>query len=319
MLAFHPKRNRLLKSVWGVLLVFAMAPLGTPVYGSAGPANGNPFSNGTFWPSEGTFQAIMRGKNLTGVATFSTVGTGIANITASGGGIFSVFYNGITYVGNVNSAIDVNSGQIAATFQASFEGEDGEGSTIIDSQFGLISETFDSGGTTTTVEGGQTTSEDSIEERTTVTDTFEGDPPVLVQTVTVTEPVVVTTETTTSDVINSETTPATLTQEFGFIDTIANFQYNDSLYAAGSFIANLQDSYPNQAFFGKGTFAFSSLGLSSEGIPQVITETVNFKVNGVRVSNTVQTFTPFDITIPGVVVSFEIQRGGSSSGGTTAN
>ncbi|HET7238680.1 MAG TPA: hypothetical protein VFI76_06625, partial [Terrimicrobiaceae bacterium] len=82
---------------------------------------------------------------------------------------------------------------------------------------------------------------------------------------------------------------------------------------------NLQDSYPNQAFYGKGTFAFSSLGLSSEGIPQLITETVNFKVNGVRVADTVQTFTPFDITVPGVVVSFEIQRGGSSSGGTTAN
>ena len=139
MLAFHPKRNRLLKSVWGVLLVLAMTPFGTPAYGSARPANGNPFSNGTFWPSEGTFQAIMRGKNLTGVATFSTVGTGIEDIAASGGGIFSVFFDGITYVGNVNSAIDVNSGQIAATFEASIPGQKAAASTIVDSQFGLIS------------------------------------------------------------------------------------------------------------------------------------------------------------------------------------
>src|SRR4029077_7301371 len=95
VLVFHPKRNRVLKAAWGILLILALTPLGiTPSYGSGGQHNGDPFSNGTFFPSEGTFQAIMRGKNLTGVATFSTVGTG-AEITASGGGIFSVFFDGI--------------------------------------------------------------------------------------------------------------------------------------------------------------------------------------------------------------------------------
>ena len=78
----------------------------------------------------------MRGKNLTGVATFSTVGTR-AEITASGG-LFSVFFDGITYVGNVNSSIDVDSGQIAATLQASVPrlGEV-SGSTVVTSEFML--------------------------------------------------------------------------------------------------------------------------------------------------------------------------------------
>ena len=90
VLVFHPKRNRVLKAAWGILLILALTPLGiTPSYGS-GQHNGDPNSNRTFFPSEGTFQAIMRGKNLTAVATFFTVGTG-AEITASGGGIFSVF------------------------------------------------------------------------------------------------------------------------------------------------------------------------------------------------------------------------------------
>ena len=353
MLVFHPKRNRILKAAWGILLVLAMTPLGiSPTYGSAGPKNGDPFSNGTFWPSEGTFQAIMRGKNLTGVATFSTVGTGIEDITASGGGIFSVFFNGVTFVGNVNSAIDVHSGQIAATFEGSIPGQEGSGSTIVNSEFGLISETFESGGTTTNFEAGGTTSEQSVEQETTTetsggsTETVEGStidlpaggtatlpdgtgvigpatittgPATTTTDPTTTEtttPVVVTTSTTTPDVITSETTPSTLTQEFGFIDTIANFDFVDALYSAGAFVAQLRDSWPNQSFDGKGTFSFSQIVLSAEGIPVVATESVKIKVNGVRVADTVQTFTPFDIQLPGVVVSFEVQRGGTGGGGT---
>jgi hypothetical protein len=320
MLAFHPKRNRILKGAWGVLLIFALIPLGTPIYGSAG-SNGNPFSNGTFFPSAGTFQAIMRGKNLTGVATFSTVGAG-DEITASGGGIFSVFFNGITYVGNVNSAIDVNSGQIAATFQGSNEPVlEGEGTTTVSSEFGLISETFEQGGTTENFQSGGTNSVDSIVDN--VIELPAGGTAVLPDgtsvegPATITAPETLTTTTVTPDVTTRDTTPDTLTREFGFTDTIVNFQFVDVLYAAGAFLANLRDSFPNQSFDGKGSFSFSQLVSSTEGIPVVATETVKFKVDGVRVSNDVLNFMPFEVQVPIVVVTgVETQAGEGGGGGT---
>ncbi|HEY5814664.1 MAG TPA: hypothetical protein VIT23_18670, partial [Terrimicrobiaceae bacterium] len=157
MLVFDPKRNRFLRAACGIWLVLALTPLGiAPSYGSGGPPNGNPFSNGTFFPSGGTFQAIMRGKNLTGVATFSTIG--VDDGSTSGGGIYSVFFDGVTYVGNVNAAIDVNSGKIAATFEGSVPrlGE-GTGTSVVNSEFTLISESFEQGGTTTNFEAGGTT------------------------------------------------------------------------------------------------------------------------------------------------------------------
>ncbi|HEY5811861.1 MAG TPA: hypothetical protein VIT23_04320, partial [Terrimicrobiaceae bacterium] len=299
--------------------------------------NGNPFSNGTFFPSGGTFQAIMRGKNLTGVATFSTIG--VDDSSSSGGGIYSVFFDGITYVGNVNAAIDVNSGKIAATFEGSLPrlGE-GSGTSVVNSEFTLISESFEQGGTTTNFEAGGTTTNfeaggttTNFEAGGTTTNTVEevvvnpdGTTTTTTTTTTDTTPDVTTTETTpdvtttetTPDVITSETTPDTLTQEFGLVDTVANFSFIDTLYSAGAFVATLSNSYPNQAFDGKGTFSFTELNTTTpSGVPELVVTTVKIKVDGVRVSDTIQTFTPVDVQVPAVFVTFETQTGGGGGGG----
>jgi len=116
--------------------------------GSSPYANGNPFSNGSFFPDDGTFQTTLRGKNLSGVSEFST-GAAVGGVAAGGSGTFTVFYKGATFIGNTDGNIDPAGGTIAATMEASLPGS-GEGnvSSVINSQFGLISREFVSGGTT---------------------------------------------------------------------------------------------------------------------------------------------------------------------------
>ena len=105
-----------------LLLVFFL-PIATSqlllAFGSG--QNGNPFSNGTFFPNEGTFQATIRGVNLSGVATFST-GASSSNSTSSNGtssGTFAVSYQGTTYSGGMDASYDAAGGTIAATMEAS--------------------------------------------------------------------------------------------------------------------------------------------------------------------------------------------------------
>ena len=132
------------------LLTTLLVPILTsPVAMAFGGGNGNPFSNGTFFPADGTFQATIRGTNLSGVAVFST------SIEGAGGGMFTVFANGNTYIGNTNGSISGDT--IAASFEASLPGTGiGTSASTISSVFGKTASTFASGGTNTT--GAQTNS-----------------------------------------------------------------------------------------------------------------------------------------------------------------
>ena len=56
-----------------------------------GGAPGGPFSNGSYFPNDGTFSAIIRGTNLVGTAQFSTTSTAVATGVGSTG--VSVIYN----------------------------------------------------------------------------------------------------------------------------------------------------------------------------------------------------------------------------------
>lgn len=80
--------------------------------------NGNPYGNGTFFSSEGTFSGIMRGQNLTGVTQFSTFGSGSVTTVVNNNipGITAIYYAGTAYVGSSQSVIDPSSGQISSVF-----------------------------------------------------------------------------------------------------------------------------------------------------------------------------------------------------------
>jgi len=73
--------------------------------------NGNPYGNGTFFPNDGTFSAVVRGENLSGTIMFSTgVSTNGANTNSSGSSV--IVYGGNTYMGNVAGMWNPSSGTI---------------------------------------------------------------------------------------------------------------------------------------------------------------------------------------------------------------
>ena len=57
---------------------------GLDLHAGASNKNGNPFGNGTFFPTAGTFTGVLRGENIVGVTQFSTS----TNTVISGGALY---------------------------------------------------------------------------------------------------------------------------------------------------------------------------------------------------------------------------------------
>jgi hypothetical protein len=107
-----------------------------------GGAPGGPFSNGSYFPNDGTFSAVLRGENLSGIVQFSTTagsGTSAGVGAATGGsgstGVATIYYDGDTYFGNSQGACNPQASTMAVTFQADAQGQgeqEFEVSTIVD-------------------------------------------------------------------------------------------------------------------------------------------------------------------------------------------
>jgi hypothetical protein len=78
---------------------------------------GGPFSNGSYFPNDGTFSAVVRGENLTGTLQFST------SSNASSTGVASIFYDGDSYLGNSQGATNPADSTMTVNFQADAEGQ----------------------------------------------------------------------------------------------------------------------------------------------------------------------------------------------------
>lgn len=109
-----------------------------------GGAPGGPFSNGSYFPADGTFSAVVRGENLSGVLQFSTTsGSGPVPesgqevtgnfqpydpaVDAVGGlgstGVATIYYDGDTYAGNSQGASNPAASSMTINFQASLPGQ----------------------------------------------------------------------------------------------------------------------------------------------------------------------------------------------------
>ena len=272
------RRNSFFARLALFLVVFV--PIATsPVAMAFGGPNSNPFGNGSYFSTEGTFQATIRGKNLSGVATFST-GDAAASVMPSGS--FTVSYQGTSYSGNVDASIDPAAGTIAATFEASVAGlGSGTATETVSSTYGVT-------GTTTALT-------ESIVMQTTTTQTVVSAPPAP--------------DTTTTTTVNA---PVTLTSStpvdvMGWTDTIATSEYQDTNYVSGSFTAKLKNSFPNQIFKGNGTMTFTSINFDLLP-PQLVSTEISIGVKGVRISNTAQTYTPQTVQAPSIITTTSVQN-----------
>lgn len=94
-----------------------------------GGAPGGPFSNGSYFPNDGTFSAVVRGENLSGTIQFSTTsGPGkITELVEKGGagstGVSTIYYDGDTYLGNSQGAYNPQASTMTVNFQADVEGQ----------------------------------------------------------------------------------------------------------------------------------------------------------------------------------------------------
>lgn len=94
-----------------------------------GGAPGGPFSNGSYFPNDGTFSAVVRGENLSGTVQFSTT-AGSGETGAGSTGVSTIYYDGDTYLGNSQGAYNAQASTMSVNFQADVEGQ-GENDIIV--------------------------------------------------------------------------------------------------------------------------------------------------------------------------------------------
>jgi len=115
----HPRIPSLALSIF----VTVMASSLNSSHAGASNKNGNPFGNGTFFQSTGTFSSVIRGQNLSGTMLFSTgTDTNGGSTNSSGNCVISYLGSpdGFTtpgvYTGNANGMWDPSSGAISGQF-----------------------------------------------------------------------------------------------------------------------------------------------------------------------------------------------------------
>ena len=87
-----------------------------------GGAPGGPFSNGSYFPNDGTFSAVVRGENLSGTVQFSTT-AGSGQTGAGSTGVSTIYYDGDTYLGNSQGSYNPQASTMEVNFQADVEGQ----------------------------------------------------------------------------------------------------------------------------------------------------------------------------------------------------
>ena len=102
----------------------------TPEARAFGGAPGGPFSNGTYFPNDGTFSAVVRGENLSGTVQFSTT-AGSGETGAGSTGVSTIYYDGDSYLGNSQGSYNPQSSTISVNFQASIQGQ-GEQAFVVE-------------------------------------------------------------------------------------------------------------------------------------------------------------------------------------------
>jgi hypothetical protein len=120
-------------STLSLLLIGSLAAMlqftSAPEACAFGGAPGGPFSNGSYFPNDGTFSAVVRGENLSGTVQFSTT-SGSGETGAGSTGVSTIYYDGDTYLGNSQGSYNPQASTMAVNFQADVEGQ-GQNTIIV--------------------------------------------------------------------------------------------------------------------------------------------------------------------------------------------
>jgi hypothetical protein len=252
-------RTSILLAAIGLIL-----PSLNPSAHAFGGRPGGPFSNGSYFPNDGTFSAVVRGKNLTGTLQFSTTSgsgprdaqttslegannAGTLSLSQGTGGVGStgvatIYYEGDSLRGNSQGSSNPANSSMTVNFQA---GAAGQGQQTIDVKTPV--------------------------------------------TVLVNLPI---------QGLDGNITGYVTSNQTSFENT-RKILYFDSLYLSGSARCNTSNAFPNQKFSGAGTAEFQFLVFTGD-TPFLDAETIPITVTGVRLSNTASSFSTSTVQAPSV-------------------
>jgi hypothetical protein len=304
----------------------------TNSYAGASNKNGNPFGNGTFFQTTGTFSGVIRGQNLSGTMLFST-GASTNGGTNSSGGSCVISYVGYTdtngtvnpgvYNGNAAGMWDPSSGSISGQFWG--------GSTL--------------SGTNSTV----------IYPEIYNTNTFPALVPIItnqlqdiIEVVTNSTLTVIGTNGTGENIISTNVTISTivigqtnvLLTNYIYVEPVGSNSFKNSVFMNGNFDGSVQNKYPNQTFSAQGMISQQQLSPPGQGYdaqsinydPVTDTYTTNYNqegslpvqmaaplkipvsVQGIRVSDTYTSFNAISNAIPYSITTYSITNASSLQG-----
>jgi len=262
--------SRVLSALLATLIAAIFA---SNLHAGASNKNGNPFGNGTFFSNTGTFSAVVRGENLSGTIYFSTGTDSNAASTNSSSGSSEIVYQGYTYTGNSQASWNPSSSAISGQL---------DGGQLLS---GTNSTSFSSTNDPTII---YTTN--SVLVTNTSTSTTK-------------DPVTGATNVTISSTVTNIITTNSIVILSSGVDS-----FNDSLYMSGSFLGNVQNSYPNQTFSANGTVIQKQISQQTNGSAsdQVTSVTIPIYVAGVRISDEISTFANITNSVPYSTTTYQL-------------
>jgi hypothetical protein len=256
-----------LKVTLGALLLVCMIP---QLHAFASNKNGNPYGNGTFFQTTGTFSAVVRGQNLSGTILFST-GASTNAVSTNSSGSSVIVFQGNTYMGNSAGMWNPSSGTIDGQIWGG-QGLSGTNSTTV------YTEIFN-------------------------TNNFPV--PINVVSNVVIPPTSGTVSAAGVVIPGSPGTNYSVTNTI-YVEPVGTNYVQDGVYMSGFFDGNVQNSYPNQTFTAYGTLTQQQLaeqipfGLTNSGpattgaegtLPVQISSTnISITVQGIRVADVYTSF-----------------------------
>ncbi len=246
-------------------LLFCMIP---QLHAGASNKDGNPYGNGTFFQTTGTFSAVVRGENLSGTILFST-GASTNGVSTNSSGSSVIVFQGNTYMGNSVGMWNPSSGTIDGQIWGGQNLSGTNQSTIYPEIFNTNNSNF----------------------------------PVILQIQT--NIIVQSTVTDSNGTTIPYVTNLVATNTVALEPSGTNY-VQSGVYMNGSFDGKVKNSYPNQTFTAYGTltqqqlaqqtpFGLTNSGPATNGVEgtlpaQVSSITIPITVEGIRVADTYTSF-----------------------------
>jgi hypothetical protein len=268
------------------LIAVGLVSLGTSqVQAGASNKNGNPFGNGTFFQTTGTFSAVIRGQNLSGTMLFSSgVGTNGASTNSSGGSCVISFLGddagsapGV-YNGNAAGMWDPSSGSISGQFWGGYTLSGTNSATIYPEI--LNTNNYPVPINVISNQVLQTTIQDPV-----------------------------------TGVVTFYSTNVVLTNII-YVEPIGSNVFKNSVFMNGTFDGSVQNKYPNQTFSAQGFVSQQQLypppatntSEPAGTVPVQMTYTNNIPVTvqGLRISDTYSSFNAISNAIPYSITTYSI-------------